>query len=73
MEDNRIKMYSKVDENYHISNKKALFWNMSQYYKTVGQEPFKVLPLTFHVETGLNDPEFFKFQRRYREEEIRMK
>ena len=44
-----------MEANYHLSNKKALFWNMMNYYKRVGRDPFECLPLTFHVENGLSD------------------
>lgn len=35
---------------------------MSQYYKLIGADPFEVLPLTFHIEHGLKDPEFERFR-----------
>lgn len=35
---------------------------MSQYYKLIGQDPFDILPLTFHIEQGLQDPEFERFR-----------
>lgn len=55
-------MYNRLDDNYHLSNKKALFFNMDQYYKQIGEDPFSVLPLTFHIEKGLKDPEFDRFR-----------
>ena len=51
-----------MEHNYHLSNKKALFWNMCQYYKTLGKDPFEHLPLTFHIEKGLIDKEFIHFR-----------
>ena len=48
-------LYAKMEANYHLSNKKALFWNMMNYYKKQGRNPFDNLPLTFHVENGIND------------------
>lgn len=44
-----------------MSNKKALFWNMTSFYKLQKVDPFEFLPLTFHIEQGENDPEFLKF------------
>jgi len=52
-----------MEHNYHLSNKKALFWNMSEYYKALGQDPFENLPLTFHIEHGLTDKEFINFRK----------
>jgi hypothetical protein len=34
---------------YHLSNKKALLYNMKAYYDAVGVDPFTVLPLSFHI------------------------
>jgi tubulin---tyrosine ligase len=51
-----------MEANYHLSNKKALFWNMTQYYKRLGRNPFDNLPLTFHIETGTTDQEWAKFK-----------
>jgi len=54
-----------MEANYHLSNKKALFWNMAQYYKRLGRNPFDNLPLTFHVEAGTSDSEFVKFKHHF--------
>jgi len=53
-----LKIYNKLEDNYHLSNKKALFINMRSYYEAMGQDPFVALPVTFHVKDGLEDPEF---------------
>jgi hypothetical protein len=29
---------------------------MHRYYLAVGEDPFKVLPLTYHTKKGLKDP-----------------
>lgn len=57
-----MRIYSKLEDNFHLSNKKALFFNMCQYYKLIGKEPFEILPLTFHIEHGLEDHEYEKFK-----------
>jgi len=31
-----LKIYNKLEDNYHLSNKKALFINMSSYYEAMG-------------------------------------
>ena len=35
---------------------------MRDYYRSIGKDPFEVLPQTFVVEDGLNDPEFDRFE-----------
>jgi len=53
-----------MDNNYHLSNKKALFYNLKTYYDALNKEVkwWHKLPLTFHVKEGLQDREFLKFQ-----------
>ncbi|CAI2384528.1 unnamed protein product [Moneuplotes crassus] len=57
----QTKIYNRLENNFHLSNKKALFWNMSEYYKSINKSPWDALPVTFHVENGLSDPEYMKF------------
>ena len=57
------KIYNRLEDNFHLSNKKALFWNMSQYYDSKGQNIDDALPRTFHIDHGINDPEYQKFLR----------
>lgn len=59
------KLYNRVENNFHLSNKKSLFVNMKQYYEGLGQNPFDVLPLTFHVKGGSSDPEFEYFKEHF--------
>ena len=54
--------YSKMENNYHLSNKKAIYYNMKVYYEAIGKDYYKYLPLTFHIKEGLSDPQFFKFE-----------
>ncbi len=35
---------------------------MRFYYEALGQDPFSALPVTFHVKSGLEDPEFHRFK-----------
>jgi len=48
---------------------------MTQYYKSLGEDPLQVLPLTFHIEHGLTDPEFLEMKALFAkiEEEKRLK
>lgn len=48
-----------------MNNKKALYLNLKNYYEAMDQEIFDVVPLTFHVKNGLEDPEFAKFKQYY--------
>ena len=46
---------------FHLANKKALFMNISNYYRAMGLDPFEVaIPLTFHIKSQ-NDPEYKRF------------
>lgn len=62
-----VKIYNKIEDNFHISNKKALYLNMKNYYEALEQDVFDYLPLTFHLKQGLEDPEFQKFKIKYNE------
>ena len=61
------RVYGKMENNYHLSNKKALFFNMKQYYEAIGQDPFNALPLTFHVKNGVLDPSYKDFRQTFDE------
>lgn len=60
-------MHNHLPNNYIISNKKALFYTMSKYYDKIKENVFEFLPLTFHVQNGLEDPEYLKFLNSYYE------
>ena len=51
-----MKLYNKLEQNKQLTNKKGIFVNMHKYYLAIGEDPFKVLPLTFHTKKGLKDP-----------------
>lgn len=58
-------MYNRLDANYHLANKKALFMNINNYYKAIGQDPFDVaIPLTFHIKNA-SDPEYSRFEKTF--------
>lgn len=54
-----------MHNNHNLSDKKHLFQNMKDYYLKIGVEPFKILPLTYVIENGLNDVEFDKFEEKF--------
>jgi hypothetical protein len=39
---------------------------MRKYYKALERNPFDVLPLTFHIKKGVNDPEYQKFLQKHK-------
>ena len=48
---------------------------MKNYYEAMDMDVFENIPLTFHVKTGLDDPEFLRFKQYYHkwEEDIKIK
>ena len=56
-----LRMHNRLEGNYHLANKKGLFYNMKSYYEAIGQSVGEVLPLTFHV-ISVEDPTFEQFQ-----------
>jgi len=60
-----LRLYNHVEGNGHLANKKAMFYNMKAYYESIGKDPFKVLPITFHIKEGKNDKEYQKFIEEY--------
>jgi len=62
-----VKQANKIEDNYHLCNKKALFFNMKNYYEAIGEDPFDSLPVTFHIKQGLEDPNFQLFKQYYEE------
>lgn len=62
---NSFKVYAKLENNFHLSNKYALFYNMRKYYRNMNKDPFDVLPVTFHLKNGQSDPEYTRFKHFY--------
>lgn len=55
------KLYNRIEDNYHLSDKKALFINMKKYYDKLNLDVFDYLPTTFHIK-DLDDPQFQNFK-----------
>ncbi|EAS04250.2 tubulin-tyrosine ligase family protein (macronuclear) [Tetrahymena thermophila SB210] len=66
---NSLKMHNHLENNWNLSNKKALFYNLRNYYTTIKQNPFENIPLTFHIKDGINDPEYTKFLEHWKQKE----
>lgn len=47
--------------NYHLANKKALFYSLRSYYTAIKDDCFNYIPLTFHIQNGQKDKEYEKF------------
>lgn len=62
-----------MEDNFHLSNKKAMFLNMKIYYEAMNKDVFSALPVTFHIKEGLDDVEFNKFKTFYFKEEEEIK
>jgi hypothetical protein len=61
--DGTLKIYNRVEHNFHLSNKKALFRNIVRYYRHRDLDPFEVaIPLTFHIRrVGSSDSDYLAF------------
>ena len=68
-----LRLYNKLEQNKQLTNKKGVFVNMRRYYESIGQDPFKVLPLTFHTTQGVNDPEYRRFAHCFQQVEQKFK
>lgn len=65
------KIYNRLEFNQHLNNKKALFFNMRNYYTYCceKEDVFNTLPLTFHIKNGSNDAEYTRFEDYYNREQ----
>ena len=57
-------LHNHLENNWHLSNKKALFLNVKTYYEVKKINPFEYIPVTFHVES-LESKEFKQFLEYY--------
>lgn len=55
-----------MEFNFYIGNKKALFYNLRQYYELINKNVFEIIPLTFHIKKGIKDPEYTKFFKEFK-------
>jgi hypothetical protein len=42
-------MHNHLEDNFHLSNKKALFYNITNYMQLLKKNPFEHIPMTFHI------------------------
>ena len=60
------KLYNHLEFNYFIGNKKALFYNLQNYYNLLGKDVFKIIPYTLHIKKGVQDPAYKTFLKEYK-------
>ena len=60
-------MANRLEHNYHISNKKCLFYNMRSFFEYLDEDPFQYIPVTFHIRNGTKDPEYQNFLAYYKQ------
>lgn len=61
-----LRTHNKLEFNYHLTNKKTLFFSIKTYAELMGFDPFSIIPVTFHISEGVADPEYSKFVEYYR-------
>lgn len=64
-------MHNHLPENYYIGNKKALFYNLKRFYDLQGKNVFTIIPQTFHISGGVEDPHYADFLAHFRSLEER--
>ena len=57
-------MHNHVENNWNLSNKKALFMNMKNYFTAKKVNPFDYIPMTFHIEE-IGDKQYDSFIEEY--------
>lgn len=65
-------VHNRLEHNYHLTHKKALYRNMKEYYMALGEDYTQQMPLTFHLVHGESDPEFLSFTTHYKALEAEM-
>lgn len=58
---NLRKIYNRLENNFHLSQKKSLFYNIRNYYNLLKMDPYDVIPITFHIQS-INDQEYKRFE-----------
>jgi hypothetical protein len=58
------KLYARIEDNFHLANKKGLLLNMQEYYRLKGKCIFKshVFPQTFLIKNGYSDEEYYRLK-----------
>ena len=56
-----LRVCNKIAGNFHLSNKKGLYYNMKTYCEALEKDVFEIIPLTFHV-LSAEDLNYRKFE-----------
>ncbi len=59
------KLCNHLEGETSLGDKKSLFRNMQKYYELTGRDVFGIMPLTFHISAGVQDPYFIRFREAY--------
>lgn len=54
-------VYSKLENNYHLTNKKNLFLNLKRYYNAQDKDPNNYIPMTYLISNGPQHSSFNEF------------
>lgn len=68
-----VKVHNHLMNNFYLGNKKALFYNLKEYYGLIDENPFKRIPLTFHIKKGIQDLQYKRFVQYYKKRQAYMK
>ena len=49
------KSHNHIENQWNLSNKKALFYNLRSYYEALKENPFEYIPLTFHIQKVIDN------------------
>lgn len=60
------RMHNHLEFNYFIGNKKALFYNIKQYYDLQKKNVFEIIPLTYHIKHGTTDSQYELFTKEFK-------
>lgn len=69
---NYLRVHNHFENNFHLGNKKALFYNMRAYSESIKKDVFDCLPLTFHIQNGTSDKEYYTFLNIYNKIKMEM-
>ncbi len=69
---NDMKVSNRMEKNYHLSNKKALYWNLKHYCQAGNLDLYDHVPVTFHIRNH-KDQEYQDFLKYFQKESLNEK
>ena len=73
LENDGCRMHNHLSNNFYLGNKKALFYNLKQYYELLDKNVFTKVPLTFHIKKGFKDLQYKRFVAYYKRRQVNIK